>query len=520
MLTVRESFEQFLSHLNSTGFTQSSIRSYEFSVTRALSKWLFASSSSSLMREFPVSCTSLETCYHRQMAAPVQQFIDYVVSMAPCDISTAISEYELSLLQNGRTRSWIGKWKAAVFFYGREVILMQSLESMSFLLPTLLSGNTIVHSLKSTRYIIKYIRYLYAHGLLKADFPWEKDENWKTKTYDTLRKASGIVLEPSSSWNDLLLAYLDFCHHEKDLSLKSIRHEQRYLNVFSCWIRESTGIEASQLTGALVKDYINSLLARGLSNVSVRHHLNTIKSFTAFLLEYNIIVLDPVAGIKIKSNEKRPKAVLSLHERDLLLSVPSRLPDQPCPALRHVNSDFYLVRDMCILHLFTTTGIRLQEISELRVSDVDLDDKIITIRGKGSRNLVTKGRYVFLDHPGTFYSLSNYLKFRSELKSPWLFITPVGIKLQPPSFQEVVASYGKLAGIDRRVNPQLLRASFASWMVEKGIDPVALKELMGHRSIRTTFSYYVFLKQEHVRKTWAECNPLSVILSQKESKPQ
>jgi Site-specific recombinase XerD len=57
-------------------------------------------------------------------------------------------------------------------------------------------------------------------------------------------------------------------------------------------------------------------------------------------------------------------------------------------------------------------------------------------------------------------------------------------------------------------------------MVEKGIDPVALKELMGHRSIRTTFSYYVFLKQEHVRKTWAECNPLSVILSRKENKQQ
>lgn len=520
MLTVRESFDLFLSHLNSTGYMQSGIRSYEFSVTRALPKWLFASSSSSLMREFPVSCTSLEACYHRQMAAPVQRFIDYVVSMAPCDIGTAISRYEMSLLQNGRTRSWVNKWKAAVFFYGREIILMQTLESMGFLLPTLLSGNTVVHSRQSTGYIIKYIRYLYVHGLLKADFPWEKDENWKIKTYDVLRRASGIIPGVSSSWEDLLLAYLDFCHHEKDLSLKSIRHEQRYLNMFSCWVRESTGIEASQLTSALIKDYINSLLSRGLSNVSVRHHLNTIKSFTAFLLEYNIIVPDPVAGIKIKSNEKRPKAVLSLQERDLLLSVTLRLTDRSCPSPRHVYSDFYLVRDMCILHLFTTTGIRLQEISQLRVSDVDLDDKIITIRGKGSRNLVTKGRYLFLDHPGTFYSLSNYLKVRSKLKSPWLFITPVGIKLQPPSFQEIVASYGKLAGIDRRVNPQLLRASFASWMVEKGIDPVALKELMGHRSIRTTFSYYVFLKQEHVRKTWVECNPLSVILSRKENKPQ
>lgn len=521
MLTVRESFDQFLSHLSSTGFTQSGIRSYEFSVTCALPKWLFTSSSSSLLCEFPVSCTSLDACYHRQMATPVQHFIEYAVSIPPCDIGTAISEYELSLLQNGRTRSWVGKWKSAVFFYGREIILMQTLESMGFLLPTLLSGNTVVHSRQSTGYIIKYIRYLYVHGLLKADLPWEKDENWKTKIYDILREASGITLSLSSSWNDLLLAYLDFCHHEKDLSLKSIRHEQRYLNVFSCWVRESTGkIEATQLTGALIKDYINSLLSRGLSNVSVRHHLNTIKSFAAFLLEYNIIGLNPVSGIKIKSNEKRPKAVLSLHERDLLLSVPLRLSEQPSPTPKHVYSEFFLVRDMFILHLFATTGVRLQEISELRVSDVDLDDKIITIRGKGSRNLVTKGRYLFLDHPGTFYSLSNYLKVRSILKSPWLFVTPAGMKLQPPSFQEIVSTYGKLSGINRRVNPQLLRASFASWMVEKGIDPVALKELMGHKSIRTTFGYYVFLKQEHVRKTWAECNPLSVILSRKENKQQ
>ncbi len=374
---------------------------------------------------------------------------------------------------------------------------------------------------QSTKYIIKYIKYLYAHGLLKTDFSWEKEENWKTKTYDTLRKASVIIPGPSSSWDDLSLAYLDFCHHEKDLSLKSIRHEQRYLHAFFCWIRESAvKVGVSQLTGKLVKSYIDSLISRGLSNVSVRHHLNTIKGFAAFLLEYGIIGQNPVAGISIKSNEKRPKAVLSLQERDLLLSSPLRLMEQQCHSSRHAYSEFFLARDLCILHMFITTGIRLQEISGLRVSDIDLDDKIITIRGKGSRSLVAKGRYLFLDHPGTFHSLSNYLKIRSEVKSPWLFITPNGIKLQPPSFQDIVASYGKLAGIDKRVNPQLLRASFASWMVEKGIDPVALKELMGHNSIRTTFSYYVFLKQEHVRKTWAECNPLSVILSRKENKLQ
>ncbi len=247
---------------------------------------------------------------------------------------------------------------------------------------------------------------------------------------------------------------------------------------------------------------------------SVRHHFNTIKYWSRFLVEYELIAKDPTQDMVLKKNERPDKNTLTLKERDLLLEAPLAILKKEEINKRRA---FVVIRDLCILHLFVTTGIRRAEIGNLKLVDLNLKDRSLRVRGKGSRRYLDKPRTLFLDDVATLQNLETYLELRKDMSCPWLFITFAGFKLKPTSFLHVVSKYGQRAGIERPVHPNLLRSSFASWMVEGGIDPVALKELMGHTSIRTTFGYYVHLKEDFIRDTWSRYNPLSRILEKSDS---
>ncbi|MDI6729801.1 MAG: tyrosine-type recombinase/integrase, partial [Thermodesulfovibrionales bacterium] len=96
---------------------------------------------------------------------------------------------------------------------------------------------------------------------------------------------------------------------------------------------------------------------------------------------------NPTCEIRLKANERSPKDTLSLEERNTLLSIPAKLlKDKGLLPEDKSASSFFLVRDACILHLFATTGIRLSEITSLKRSNVHLEDRTLTIRGKGSRS--------------------------------------------------------------------------------------------------------------------------------------
>ena len=197
-----------------------------------------------------------------------------------------------------------------------------------------------------------------------------------------------------------------------------------------------------------------------------------------------------------------PRQLLSPEQRD---------------AIRHAppvgGTLFRRARSNAVIALLLSTGLRLQEISVLKVEDIDFADKTIHISGKGGRTVSHKFRTGFLDD-AALAALQQYLPNRPVRNSPWLFTDAKGFRLKPPVYQAIVHDYGIAANLSIPLNFQILRASFASWMVERGIDPVALKQLMGHKDIRTTFKCYVSMTDAHIRKIWLNTNPLSRLLSQ------
>jgi len=512
MLTLKKSMDVFFDHLKSSDYAESTLKSYHFAICKALPHWLFASSLCFAMKQYPVTSFTPPS-YLKSKIPKLKRFIDWAVSnRAKVSIEDALSEYEAILLQDDHSQSWIKQWKSLAFSYGEAMVLSSDLEIFRFLLMRIVSEDIVISSKQATNNIVRFVKFLHTHGLQKTDLPWEYSESWRQQIKRTLKDSVNVFASPSSSGEELLLAYLNFCHQEKELTLKSLNHEKRYLAYFLNWAEP---FNVNGFNAPLIKKFISHLKEKRLSWTSIRHYFNTLKGFSEFLVECSILQKKPTCEIRLKANERSPKDTLSLEERNTLLSISARLlKDKGLLPEDKSALSFFLVRDACILHLFATTGIRLSEITSLKCSNVHLEDRTLTIRGKGSRSYLEKNRIVFLNDPQTFKWLVYYLDIRRDMTCPWLFVTIDGFKLLSPGIQTIVRKYGKMAGIKRSVSPNLLRASFASWMIEKGIDPVALKKLMGHESIRTTFGYYVSLKEEHVKNTWARCNPLSGILSQ------
>jgi site-specific recombinase XerD len=325
---------------------------------------------------------------------------------------------------------------------------------------------------------------------------------WETDIAKILDEASYIVPSSDSSFDELVLAYLDFCHTHKDMTNKSILHELRYTRYFFDWFAKQYDIKiVTRIQAAHIKEYLSSLDERELSNCSIRHHFVTLKYFFDYLSEVKILMPNPARGIRIKMVRAAPRQLISPEQRDSIQDAPP------------VGSTlFRRTRSSAVMALLFSTGMRLQEISGLKIEDIDFADKTIHISGKGGRTVSHKFRTGFLDD-AALSALKQYLPSRPVANSPWLFTDAKGFRLKSPVYQAIVHSYGIAAKVSIPLNFQVLRASFASWMVEAGVDPVALKQLMGHKDIRTTFKCYVSMTEAHIRTTWLSTNPLSRLLS-------
>lgn len=360
------------------------------------------------------------------------------------------------------------------------------------------TSDTIIRSRQASRLIRLFIRDLCVRGNIPHNLNFEKPEPWKAATENAIMLGAGIMVTRETSLPDLIPAYLHYCQTDKDLSLFSIYRSREYLEKVTAFY------EGAPVFSWNLRTLIDALYAKGMGTISVRHYTNYIKYFGDFLVEMELLASNPFVDVRLKPKQKPEKTPLCKKEQERLLHA-------PLFAVKRVQPELYQLRDTSILHLLLTTGIRLLEISELQVRHVNLEEKTIVIYGKGNKNVPSKKRLVYLENPDTLDILTRYMAHRSSA-SPYLFIKADGAKLPKGAYHYLMRTYGEQAGITQPVNSCLLRASFASSMIENGIDPITLKELMGHSSIKTTYRYYIFLREEHVKSVWKANNPLAALL--------
>ncbi len=247
----------------------------------------------------------------------------------------------------------------------------------------------------------------------------------------------------------------------------------------------------SRADSALLSDYVSHLKAEGKSVATVSRHIASIKCFYRFLYQDGLIPEDPAKGlVPDKCDHKLPQ-ILTSKEVELFLEQPE------C-------TDMKGYRDRAMLELLYATGIRVSELIDLNVSDVNLAAGLIRCRGKDKTRLIPL-------YNTAVRILSEYMDFvrPQMLRSPdeeSLFVNVNGFRMSRQGFWKIIKHYQEKAGIDKPITPQTLRHSFATHLLENGADLRSIQEMLGHADISST-QVYTQLVQKQLKDVYNKAHP-------------
>jgi len=268
-------------------------------------------------------------------------------------------------------------------------------------------------------------------------------------------------------------SFLDFCRVEKGLAENSLEAYRRDLDRFTAGCRPAEGDDFP--APEEIARYLQGLYKQGLGSRSVARHLTTLRNFATYLLREGKLKLDPTASLSLPRQWKNLPKFLNHSEVDLLLEAPD--PAKPIG-----------LRDRAMIQLLYSSGLRVSELCEVQLSDLNEELGVVRVLGKGNKQrLVPVGRS----------ALAALAEFRRTgrpalLKgrgSSYLFVTARGTKMTRQCFWTLLRNYGIKAGIRRRLTPHVLRHSFATHLLEGGADLRSVQTMLGHADISTTQIY-------------------------------
>jgi len=298
------------------------------------------------------------------------------------------------------------------------------------------------------------------------------------------------------SLNLLITEFLEYLEIQKGCSPLTIRDYRRYLKRFYTWISENSCVtKPDQINLELVRRYrlyLAHLRARDglpLKRVTQSYHMIALRAFLRYLLvQRDIPTLSP-DKIELPKQGSRSVSFLNPGQIERLLNSPK------------ISNNAGL-RDRTILETLFSTGLRVSELVNLNRDQIDLQRKEFGVKGKGN-----KLRVVFLSDTAAQW-IERYLRSRQDNFKP-LFIRYSGkvdarnngekMRLTARSIQNIVAKYGKRAGLPIEATPHTLRHSFATDLLISGADIRSVQEMLGHESIRTT-QVYTHVTNRHLKE--------------------
>lgn len=291
---------------------------------------------------------------------------------------------------------------------------------------------------------------------------------------------------------DLIQAYENYLTKVKMASKNTVSSYLRDIRQFSDWCIQVEGcqvIDASQLN---INRYFSYLHMQGKSGATVSRTLASLKNFYSYVISAGFMENSPItAEIHVDRGEKKLPQILSGREVELLLSQPS-------------SSDSKGLRDKAMLEVMYATGIRVTELIDLNLDDVNLELGVIKCSNS------KKSRVIPL-YPAALRALSIYVKevrmlMVMDSQEDALFVNVNGSRMSRQGFWKILKFYQAKAGIEKEITPHTLRHSFAVHLLENGADLGSLQELMGHSDISSTQMYTHMLNQK-LKSVYDKCHP-------------
>ncbi len=292
--------------------------------------------------------------------------------------------------------------------------------------------------------------------------------------------------------NHLLDQFLQYLLVEKGASKNTVEAYGHDLSRFLAYLQKKGSQRIESVSKNDIKAFLLTLRKGALSARTVGRNLVVLRSFFKFLLQEGRIEVNPTEEIESPATAKTLPEVLSLKEVEQLLEQPN--PQTPLG-----------LRDRAMLELLYATGMRVSELTRMTTNQLNLEGGYALLYGKGS-----KERLVPLGGEAIRW-VSQYLKTaRKELikgkDTPYLFVNRSGGAMSRQRFWKNIKTYGRKAGIRRRITPHLLRHSFASHLLERGADLRSVQMMLGHADISTT-QIYTHVTGERLKKVHQRYHP-------------
>jgi len=294
--------------------------------------------------------------------------------------------------------------------------------------------------------------------------------------------------------NKLEEAFFTFLSDEKSSSDKTIRNYTLALRVFREWLKKlSPSLSWHELTADEFRAYLFEMMKQEKSRSTIRLHFSALRSFYKFLVLRRGFPKSPLADVQLPKAERPLPTVLSLKQIEELLALPKNIP------LPKQSPDWLPLRDSAILELFYSSGLRLSELANLRVEDVDFYSDTVRVLGKGAKERIVP--------VGSFASKA-IQEYRSATKvhSGPLFLSKLKTPISTRSINNLMKKYLTHSSIAFNVTPHKLRHSFATHLLDAGADLRSVQSLLGHASLSTT-QIYTHVTKERLREAYNSAHP-------------
>lgn len=281
--------------------------------------------------------------------------------------------------------------------------------------------------------------------------------------------------------------FIRYLEVENDASKHTLRAYKKDLDSFS----EYVGEKERDIEMIDVRGFIASQISNGLSKTTAARRLASVRSFLNYLCREGFIRSNPAKLVTNPKTEKRLPNFLSVDDVFTLIEKPDGI-------------GFLYARDRAILELLYSSGLRVSEIAQLNVDDINTKEGLVKVRGKGKKERILPIGSKAIDAIKTYVVEKMLLK----KKEGAMFLNRSGSRLTDRGVRRMVVKYSRMIGINGQIGPHTLRHTFASHLLQAGADLRVIQELLGHSSLSTT-QKYTHIDITHLMDVYDKAHPLS-----------
>ncbi len=291
----------------------------------------------------------------------------------------------------------------------------------------------------------------------------------------------------------LITAFLEVLENEKHYAHNTVINYKKDLELFYYFCHEQGLNNPKDIDYQVIRAFLNYLYNKKYSNRAISRHISSLRSFYKYLKKEDVIKNNPMTLISNPKIEKKLPKVVYSKELEIILTTPD------------LNTPLG-IRDTLILELLYATGVRVSELVNIKLMDIDMAQKEIKILGKGSKERIV----LYGMRCATL--IENYLHnvrprlINTQYSQSYLLLSKTGRPINTREIRYIIDDVVKKAGLKIHISPHVLRHTFATDLLNNGADLRSVQQLLGHESLSTT-TIYTHITNERLRHVYLSAHP-------------